>query len=285
MNNYTKRKLYDKIFYLVALIAVIIALLFLAFLFYAIIKTGISKINFDFIFGRIRLNPSGIEQTGILPGLLGSIYSIIIVIVLTIPIGIGGAIYLEEYLDRKSKIYKFFDILISNLNGVPSVVYGLLGSMIFISGLRGSVLAAGVTLSLLILPVIIVASQEALKTVPSSLKESGYGLGFNKLQVIKGISFPYALPTMLTGIILAISRAIGEAAPLIVIGVAVSVTYNPVYITDKITTLPILINEFTASPSLAGIQIAAATAIVLLTILLLLNTVAVIIRLRFSKSK
>ena len=283
MNRDTKRKIIDKMFYGVALVAVLFALSFLGILFYSIFKAGIDKLNFDFIFGQIRLNPSGIADTGILPGLLGSVYSIIIVIILTIPIGVGAAIYLEEYIDKKSKTYKFLDILISNLNGVPSVVYGLLGSMIFIGGLRGTLIAAGITLSLLILPVVIVSSQESLKTVSNTLKESAYGLGFTKFQVIKGITLIEALPSMITGIILAISRALGEAAPLILIGVAVSVTYNPQYLSDKITTLPILINEFTASPNTVGLQIAAATALVLLAILLILNTIAIIIRLKFTK--
>lgn len=280
-----KREIYAKSFYIVTLLSVLIAVAFLLLLFIEIFILGINKLNLEFIFGAIKLNPSQVNDTGILSALLGSIYSILIVIVLTIPLGISVAIYLEEYTLKASKSYKFFDLLISNLNGVPSVVYGLLGAMIFSGSLRGTLISAGVTLSLLILPVVIVSSQEALKTVPNALKESAYGLGFTKFQVIKGVIIPYSLPTMITGIILALSRAIGEAAPLIVIGVSVSVTFNPFYLNDKITTLPILINEFTSSSAVDGIQIAAATSIILLLILLILNSIAVIIRFKYSRLK
>ncbi len=280
------RRRFSNIFLItVSSIAVIIALVFLFLLFFEIFRSGISKINWHFITGNLSLNLSSIEDTGILPGLLGTIYTMIIVIILTIPLGVGAALYLEEYIDKKSRMYKIFDIVISNLSGVPSVVYGLLGSIIFIGTLRGSVIAAGVTLSILILPVVIVSSQEAFKTVPKALKESAYGLGFTHFNVVKGISLPYALPNIVTGIILAISRAIGEAAPLIVIGVTISVSYNPLYLTDKITTLPILINEFTASPSEAGLSIAAATSLVLLFNLLILNSIAIFIRFKFSNNK
>lgn len=283
MNKEIKRKIIDKSFYYLTVLAVVISLGFLLFLFGSIFKLGISKINFHFIFGEISLNPSDLANTGIFVGILGSLYTIFIVMLLAIPTGIGAAIYLEEYMDSDSKMYKILDVVVSNLNGVPSVVYGLLGSLIFIGIFRGTLIAAGLTLSVLILPVIIVSSQEALKTVPSSLKEAAYALGFTKFQVIRGVTLPYSFGVMLTGVILAISRAIGEAAPLIVIGVAVAINYVPVYLTDKITTLPILINEFTSSPSTNGLQIAAATAIVLLVILLTLNAIAVVLRGHFNK--
>ncbi len=288
INRNKRRNLYDKLLQLIGILTLIILIGFLIILMWEIFSIGLPVINANFIFGRLDLSISSIDEmsTGIWFAILGSLYSILLVVILSVPLGIGGGIYLEEYANKNSKSYKLLDILISNLNGVPSVIYGLLGGSIFMYlNLRGTVIAAGVTLSLMILPVIVVTTQESLKTVPYSLKEAAYGLGMTKWQVIKAVTLPYCISSIITGIILSISRAIGEAAPLIMVGVSASISYKPQYLTDDMTALPIVINQLTASPSENGLKLAAATAVVLLVILLSLNTVAIIIRNKNQKKR
>lgn len=282
MNRLQRRKIQDSLFRSFVFLAILFSLVTLLVLLITIMKDAISIVDFHFIFGRIVSTP---EETGVFPAILGTLFLAVIVAFVAIPVGIGSAIYIEEYLDRKSKMYKIIDLSIANLSGVPSIIYGILGATVFIGVLRGTAIAGGVTLSLLILPVVIVSSQEALKGVPNSLKQGAYGLGMTKWQVIKGITLPYASPGMITGIILAISRAMGEAAPLIVVGIASHVTFNPQRITDDITALPLLINKFTADPSPAGIQVAAGVSFVLLFLVIVLNSVATYIRIKFSKNR
>lgn len=282
MSHTTKRKLIDGLFRIFVSLALVISMLFLISLLFTLIKTGIKAIDFGFLFGRLR--PSDPEHTGIVTGIAGTFLLALLVFILTIPIGIGSAIFIEEYVNRKTRFYKIIDITISNLSGVPSVIYGILGATLFVGALRGTAIAGGVTLSLLILPVVIVSSQEALKSVPGSLKEAAYGLGMTKWQMIKAVVFPYAMPGIITGFILAISRAVGEAAPLIVVGIATSVTFTPTGIFDTVTALPLLINSFTSLPG-GGESVAAAVSLVLLFFILVMNGVATTIRYKFSKRK
>lgn len=288
MKQITKRNFKDKIFEFLGLFSLLIGLIFLILLIFSILKSGLTSLNWHFLFGQLQLANSAINKmdVGILNAILGSLLAVTLAMLIAIPFGVLAGIYLEEYLTKKTINYKLLSIIISNLNGVPSVIYGLLGATIFLFfQLRGTVLAAGFTLSLLTLPTIIVITQEALKTVPLSLKEAAYGLGMTKWQVINATTLPYAKSNIVTGIIFSLSRALGETAPLVMIGVSVSVSYNPQSFTDKIAAIPIIINEFTTSPNTNGLKLAAATSIVLLVIILIFNLIAVKIRINSQKNK
>lgn len=211
------------------------------------------------------------------------------IIPITITLGVGTAIYLEEYA-KENALTNFIKVSISNLAGVPSVVFGLLGLTIFVRGmgidsiaLGNSVLAAALTMSLLILPVIIVASQEAIRSVPSSVKEASYGLGANKWQTIRRVVLPAAIPGILTGFILALSRALGETAPLILIGIPTILLQLPSTIFDQFQALPMSIYSWTKLPQEEFQNVASAGIIVLLVILLLMNAIAIFLRNKYSK--
>jgi phosphate transport system permease protein len=203
-------------------------------------------------------------------------------------VGVGAAIYLEEYA-VKNRFNQLIETNVRNLAGVPSIIYGLLGLAIFVRALSGvtggrTLLSAGLTMGLLILPVIIINAQEAIRAVPSSIREASYGLGATKWQTIWNQVLPAALPGVLTGTILAMSRAIGETAPLIVIGASTYIVFDPNGPLSKFTALPIQIYQWTARPQDQYRDIAAAAIIVLLVLLLLLNAAAIILRGRFRKS-
>jgi phosphate transport system permease protein len=197
---------------------------------------------------------------------------------------VGTAIYLEEYA-RKNWITSFIKLNISNLAGVPSIVFGLLGLTVFVRALAldRSVLAAGLTMSLLVLPVIIVAAQEAIRSVPRDLREASYGMGATKWQTILKVVLPAAIPGILTGGILALSRAIGETAPLVVVGIPLFIAFLPQSVMDTFTVLPMQIYNWTSRPQEEFQQVAAAGIIVLLALLILMNSIAVIIRNKFQK--
>jgi phosphate transport system permease protein len=237
---------------------------------------------------------------GIRTAILGSLYIIFIVIVFALPIGIAAAVYLEEYASQ-SRLHRIIQTNINNLAGVPSIIYGMLGLAFFVRMLEPltsgyifgyssdatangrTILSAGLTLALLILPVIIINSQEAIKAVPSSLREASYGMGATKWQTVWNHVLPNALPGILTGTILSVSRAFGETAPLIVVGASTFVTFNPDSIFSKFTTIPIQIYQWTARPQDAYKNIAAAAIIVLLLILLSLNAAAILMRNRYGR--
>ncbi len=238
------------------------------------------------------------EQAGVRPALFGSLLLIAIIIVFAFPIGAGAAIYLEEYANQNSRINRLIQINIENLAGVPSIVYGMLGLAIFVRALGpltsgaafGSgeangrtIISAGLTLGLLILPVIIINAQEAIRAVPRTLREASYGLGATKWQTIWSHVLPQAMPGILTGSILAVSRAIGETAPLIVIGASTMITRDPTGLFSKFTALPIQIYNWTTRPQEEFRHIAAAAILVLLITLLSLNAFAIILRNRFSR--
>ncbi|MBL7573166.1 phosphate ABC transporter permease PstA [Staphylococcus saccharolyticus] len=223
-------------------------------------------------------------DAGIKGALVGSIWLILSIIPITIILGIGTAIYLEEYA-RDNVFTQIVKVSISNLAGVPSIVFGLLGYTLFVGavGMGNSVLAAALTMSLLTLPVIIVSSQEAIRAVPGSVREASYGLGANKWQTIRRVVLPAALPGILTGFILSLSRALGETAPLVVIGIPTILLATPNSLLDQFSALPTQIYTWAKMPQAEFQSVASAGIIVLLVILLLMNAVAVSLRNKFSK--
>jgi phosphate transport system permease protein len=220
------------------------------------------------------------ERSGIRAALWGTIWVIGLTIVIAVPIGVSAAVYLEEFDDRKSRFTDFIKLNIANLAGVPSIVYGLLGLALFVRwlALDRSILAGALTMSLLILPVIILVSQEALRAVPSSLREASLALGATRWQTIRRQVLRNALPGILTGIILSVSRAVGETAPLIAIGAVTFIMATPGGVMDKFTVLPIQIFDWTARPQPGFQQVAAGAIVVLLGVLLAFNLLAILIR-------
>lgn len=236
--------------------------------------------------GRLSLNflsafPSTVDPgaSGLKSALVGSLWVIGITALFSIPIGIGAAIYLQEYAVR-NRMTRLIELNIANLAGVPSIVYGMLGLAVFVRTLRydRSVLSGGLTLALLVLPVIIIASREALLAVPDSIRQAAYGLGATRWQTIRAHVLPAALPGMVTGVILGLSRAIGEAAPVLLIGATAYIAFLPEKLTDSFTVLPVQIYNWTDQPDVVFHELAAAGIIVLLGILLPMNALAVVLR-------
>ncbi|CAN5724109.1 phosphate ABC transporter permease PstA [soil metagenome] len=223
------------------------------------------------------------ESAGLNIAIYGTLWIISLTVLIAFPMGLAAAIYLEEYAPR-NRWTQMLQINISNLAGVPSVVYGLLGLGIFVEWLNlGRVVLAGaLTMALLSLPVIIISSQEALRAVPWSLREAAYGVGATRWQVTASHVMPAAFPAILTGVILAVSRAIGETAPLLVAGAAGFVSQKPDGFTDSYTTIPIQLYNWMARPQTEFRDLAAAGIIVLLGLLIMMNSVAIILRQRFS---
>ena len=201
-----------------------------------------------------------------------------------IPISMGTAIYLEEYA-RDSRWVRFVKLNIQNLAGVPSIIYGILGLTLFVRalGLGRSLLSGSLTMALLIMPIITIASQEALRAVPLSLRFAGFGVGLSRWQVVRQLTLPQAMPGILTGTILALSRAIGETAPLIMIGALTFVAFVPNSLFDSFTAIPIQIHMWASRPQKEFHALASAGSIVLLTLLLFMNTVAVAMRIYYRK--
>ena len=224
------------------------------------------------------------EEAGLRSAMMGTIWIMCMVAAFTIPVGAGSAIYLEEYAP-KNWFTRAIEVNISNLAGVPSIVYGLLGLGVFVQSLAlgRSLLAGALTLSLLVLPIVILASREAIRSVPESHRLAAYALGATKWEVIKGVILPSALPGMLTGTILAMSRAVGEAAPVIAISALVFITFSPTHPLDSFTVLPIQIYNWIQRPQEDFQSLAAAGIIVLLIILLPMNAVAVFLRNRYQR--
>ena len=275
------RLIANSIFKYIFLAATLIALLALVILLYRIVTKGAGHLSIDFLTNFASRFP---EQAGIKAALIGSLWLMMVVAPTSIILGVGSAIYLEEYA-KQNRITTFIRMNISNLAGVPSVVFGLLGLTIFVRALAlgNSVLAAGFTMSLLILPVIVVASQEAIRSVPGELRDASYGMGATKWQTIVKIILPAAIPGILTGSILALSRAIGETAPLIVIGIPVIIQFLPAGVMDTFTALPMQIYDWSSRPQQEFQTVAAAGIIVLMAVLLFMNSIAVIIRNKFDK--
>ncbi|WP_341960911.1 phosphate ABC transporter permease PstA [Planococcus maritimus] len=276
------RMVINRIFQGFFMFATALALLALVILLYRIVSQGAGHLSFEFLTNFASRFP---EKAGIKAALVGSIWLMAVVAPTSILLGVGSAIYLEEYA-KKGRITSFIQMNISNLAGVPSVVFGLLGLTIFVRALAlgNSVLAAGFTMSLLILPVIIVSAQEAIRSVPGELRDASYGMGATKWQTIVRIILPAAIPGILTGSILALSRAIGETAPLIVVGIPVIIQFLPEGVMDTFTALPMQIYDWSSRPQAEFQTVAAAGIIVLMVVLLFMNSIAVYIRNKFDKS-
>ena len=281
MNNFRKNKLIDHGFKIMGMLFTFLGILILIILIYNIVRVGYTRINWTFLTSLPSRKP---ESAGIYTAIIGTLDLMLLTVLFAIPVGVGAGIYLEEYA-KKSRLSSLLEINISNLAGVPSIIYGLLGLGIFVRffNFGGSILSGSLTLSLLILPIIIVATREAIKAVPHSLKEASFALGASKWQTIKDVVLPSSFGGILTGIILSLSRAIGETAPLIVVGAMAYVTFVPQSIFDTFSVLPMQIFNWTTRPQ-QGFAIAASGAIiVLLLITFIMNGIAVYFRNRWQK--
>ena len=226
------------------------------------------------------------ERAGIKSALVGSLWMMGLTALFAVPIGVATAVYLEEYA-RRGWLFRLIQVNIANLAGVPSVLYGILGLALFVRavGLGRSLLAGSFTMALLILPVLIIATQEALRAVPQGIRESAYGVGATRWQVVLSHLLPAAAPGILTGVILSLSRAIGETAPLIMIGALSFVAFLPESVMDSFTVLPIQIFNWTARPQAEFRDIAAAAIVVLMVLLFALNLSAIILRNHFERGR
>jgi len=280
--NRTK-KIYDRLFQIAGLITMAISLTVLAVFLISIVKSGLPRMSWDFITSLPSRFP---EKAGIYTAMMGTIWLMVLTAIFAIPVGVMGAIYLEEY-GKKGRFSRLLEKNIANLSGVPSVIYGILGLELFARtlSLGNSLLTGSLTLSLLILPVIIVSTREALKAIPNSLREGSYALGATQWQTIYRLILPAAAGNILTGIILALSRAIGEAAPLIVAGALVYVPFAPTSPMDEYSALPIQIFNWISRPQAAFANNAAAGIIVLLIVTFLLNGIAIAYRYRLRKKQ
>ena len=275
----------DWLFVILVFIATIFGLVVLAALVVDIAIDGLPRLSWQFITSY----PSQIlpETAGIYPALVGSLWLLVFTALISVPLGVSAAVYLEEYA-TDTWLNRVVEVNISNLAGVPSIIYGLLGLGIFVNLLAPitggkSVISGAATLSLLILPVIIIATREALKAIPDSVREGGFALGATRWEVIRSHLLPMALPGALTGTILALSRAIGETAPLIVIGAATYINFTPASPRDEFTALPIQIFAWIEQAQPEFAQLAAAGIVVLMVVLLLSNSVAILLRNRYQR--
>ncbi|ACM04798.1 phosphate ABC transporter, permease protein PstA [Thermomicrobium roseum DSM 5159] len=275
------RKRLGMLFGLLSAVAIAIGLVTLGVLIADVIHDGWRALSWDFLTSYPSRRP---EQAGIRSALVGSFYILILVALIAFPLGVAAAIYLEEFAPQ-NRLTATIEINLSNLAAVPSIVYGLLGLGVFVRTfmLGRSLLAGALTLSLLVLPIIIIASREALRAVPPSIREAGLALGASHWQTVRLFVLPAALPGILTGTILALARAIGETAPLITIGALTYVAFTPKSLFDPFTVLPIQIFNWISRPQPAFHERAAAGIIVLLAVLLLFNGLAIFLRARLQR--
>ncbi len=275
------RRFADVAFQVLALVVLLIALACLGALIYDIVADGAGRLSWSFI---TNFSSRRASQAGIWPALTGSIFIILVTALLAIPVGVAAAIYLEEYGGR-SLAARIIELNITNLAAVPSIIYGLLGLGLFVRmmGMGRSVLAGASTLALLVLPVVILSTREALRAVPGSLREGSYALGATKWQTIWHQVLPVAAPGILTGLILALSRAIGETAPLIIAGAVTFATFAPDSVWSPFTVLPIQIFNWVSRPQVDFHTNAAAGILVLVLLLLSMNASAIWLRDRYQK--
>ena len=266
--------------YILFLSSVCVGILGLSVLVFEVVTNGLPWLNWQFITDYPSRHP---DEAGLFSALMGTIWLMVLTSFFTVPVGVGAAIYLEEYAPR-NLFTRIIEINVSNLAGVPSIVYGLLGLALFVTWfeLGRSILAGAMTLSLLVLPIVILSSREAIRAVPDSYRQAAYAMGADQWQVIKGVVLPSAVPGILTGTILAMSRAIGEAAPVIAISALVYLTFVPGHPMERFTVLPIQIYNWVSRPQEDFRGLAAAGIIVLLVILLTMNAIAVFLRNRYQ---
>jgi phosphate transport system permease protein len=275
------QRLANRAFILCALFALFIALSALFILIFDVLISGLPRLSWDFLTSY----PSRrAEKAGILSAMVGTVYVIGLTALFAFPLGVAAAIHLEEFA-KKDRFSKIVEIAVANLAGVPSIVYGLLGLEIFVRffAFDRSLLSGALTMALLILPIIIMASREALRAVPNSIREGSYALGASRWQTVQKQVFPLALPGILTGTILALSRAIGETAPLIMIGALAYIPFLPDGLFSPFTVLPIQIFNWISRPQEAFWINAAGGIIVLLVILVGMNAIAILLRHHFQK--
>jgi phosphate transport system permease protein len=280
------RYAFDRVFAILVFAATMIGLIVLAVLLVDVARDGVPRLSWDFITSFPSIFPQG---AGIYPALLGSLWLLGLTAIVSVPLGIGAAIYLEEYAPD-TWLTRLIEVNISNLAGVPSIIYGLLGLGIFVNLLgpitgRESIISGALTLSLLVLPIIIIATREALRAIPNSVREGGIALGATRWEVIWGHLLPMALPGALTGTILALSRAIGETAPLIVVGAATYITFAPTGPLSAYSALPIQIFAWVSQPQEGFQNAAAAGIVVLMVVLVLSNLVAIWLRNRCQRRR
>lgn len=276
-----QRKNRNRIFKGIFLASTLVGVVALVVLLIDILIKGAGWLTWDFITGTSSRIP---EKNGIWPALIGTLWLMMITAPLTFIIGVATAIYLEEYA-KDNWFSRFVQMNISNLAGVPSIVYGLLGLTVFVRVMHfgNSILSGALTLTLLILPILIVSAQEAIRAVPVSQRQASYALGANKWQTVTKVVLPSALPGILTGSILALSRAIGETAPIIAIGAVSFTRAIPQGLLDSFTALPIQIFSWSGMPNPKFENVAAAGIIVLLIVLLGMNAIAILLRNKYQK--
>lgn len=274
------RKRISFIFSIIFILSTMIGIVALMILLIDILLKGLGWVDWQFLSGTPSRKP---EKAGIMPAFFGTLWLIAITAPVTFIVGLGTAIYLEEY-SKKTWFHRVLETNISNLAGVPSIVYGLLGLTLFVRllDLERSILAGALTMSLLVLPIVIVASQEAIRAVPNFRRHASFALGATRWQTIRNVVLPSAMPGILTGTILALSRAIGETAPLIVVGAVTFIASAPKSPFDSFTVLPIQIFDWTSRPQEEFQFIAAAAIIVLLVMLLSMNAMAIYLRNKFQ---
>ncbi len=275
------REIVGKVFEGIALGATVFGLVVLTLLLFDVARRGLGVLSWSFF---TRYPSRFPEQAGIRSALLGTLWVMGLTALFAVPLGVAAAIYLEEYAPR-NRLTRLIELNINNLAGVPSIIYGLLGLELFVRGLRleRSILAGALTLSLLILPILITASREALRAVPMSLREAAFALGATRWQVIRHQVLPVAFPGILTGMILALSRAIGETAPLITIGALTFIAFDPRSPSDPFTVLPIQIFNWISRPQADFHARAAGAILVLLAVLLSMNSLAIYLRHRLQR--
>lgn len=278
--RYRRRKMWNRLAHGLFLLAMLVGVLVLAVLILDTLRDGWRHLDWQFLSSFASRRP---ERAGILAALAGTLWVIGLTIPLVLVIGVATAIFLEEY-QGQNRLARFIQLNINNLAGVPSIIYGILGLAIFVRffQLGHVILAATLTMTLLILPIVIVAAQEAIRSVPPSLRQASLALGATKWQTISRVVLPAALPGILTGFILALSRAIGETAPLIMVGAVTYIRSLPHGLMDAYTVLPIQIYSWVILPNPVFHELAAAAIIVLLVVLILMNSIAIYIRNRFQ---
>ena len=279
----SRRRTFNGVFRALCFASLMVALVLLTVLLFTLFKNGIGVLTPKFFMGMPSSMPN---RAGVKAAILGSLYVVALSSIIAIPVGIAAAIYLEEFTARKTKFTNFLQVNIANLSGVPSIIYGLLGLALFVRffALDRSIVAGALTMAVLILPTVILVSQEALKAVPGSYRDASLALGTTRWQTIRYQVLPAALPGIVTGIILSISRALGETAPLITIGAVQALNFVPTKLGDRFTVLPIQIFDWATRPRAGFSEKAAGAIVVLLILLLALNLVAIVIRARASRS-
>lgn len=277
------RKAKGALFAVLALAATLVGVVALFVLLRDILVDGIPQVNLRFLQSFASRIP---ERAGILSPLVGSLYLLILTALIAFPVSVAAAIYLEEYAPR-NLLTRVIQTNISNLAGVPSIVFGILGLALFVRGLGlgRSLISGALTLSILILPTLIIAAQEAIRGVPDSIRQAAWGLGATRWQVVRHQVLPMALPGIMTGTILALSRAVGETAPLIMIGAVTFIAFTPQGLTDQFTVLPLQIYDWISRPQEAYRAKAAGAIVVLLAILMLMNAAAIVVRNRHQSRR